>query len=305
MMQKTIKNTIEFAGIGLHTGRNVEARILPAEDYTGIVFVRTDLKGSPEVRATASNVVGTSHATTLGVAGVTVSTVEHILAAFYGMGVDNAVVELNGPEVPILDGSSGDFVDMIDSVGLEEQSSPRKYLVVKEPIKVSEAGKYALLLPSDGELSIDYSIEFKHKFLSNQTFTRHFSIDVFKNELGSARTFGFLKDVETLRANGLAKGGSLGNAIVIGEDKILNEGGLRYPDEFVRHKVLDMIGDISLVGAHLVGSLVAHRSGHALNNQLVQEVLRSPGKWELVESTAPVVHERPEEDVFVDKVVSA
>jgi UDP-3-O-[3-hydroxymyristoyl] N-acetylglucosamine deacetylase len=209
------------------------------------------------------------------------------MAAFYGMGVDNANVEIDGPEVPIMDGSAVDFIGMIESSGLMALPALRQYLVIKKPIRVSEDDKYIFLLPPDDmEFTIDYSIDFAHPFLNKQSFARLFSQDVFRKELGSARTFGFLKDVETLRANGLARGGSLENAIVISDTKILNEGGLRYPDEFVRHKVLDMMGDIALVGAPVIGQLIAYRSGHSLNHKLAQKVLDKPGRWELTESLA-------------------
>lgn len=285
MLQKTIKNSIKFSGVGLHTGRAVNGRIVPAAEDTGITFVRTDIPGRPELKAEASNVLTTSYATSLGTKEFSISTVEHLLAAFYGLGVDNAVVEINGPEVPILDGSSAEFIDMIESAGLSELCSPRKYIVIRRPIKVQENGKYVFVMPAEEmEFTVDYTIDFSHPFVTRQNFSRRFSKEVFKNEVGRARTFGFLHDVETLRKNGLARGGSLDNAIVIGEGEILNEGGLRYPDEFVRHKVLDMMGDISLLGAPLVCRIIAHRSGHSLNYKLIQQVLKMRGRWEMVDA---------------------
>lgn len=284
-MQHTLKDIISFSGIGLHSGRAVKVRILPSAEDTGISFVRTDLPGSPAIKAVSANVISTSYATTIGLKGSSVSTIEHLMAAFYGMGVDNAVVELDGPEVPIMDGSAVDFIGMIESAGLEALPALRQYLVVKKPIRVSEDDKYIFLLPPDDmEFTIDYSIDFAHPFLNKQSFSRLFSQDVFRKELGSARTFGFLKDVEALRANGLARGGSLENAIVISDTEILNEGGLRYPDEFVRHKVLDLMGDIALVGMPVIGQLIAYRSGHSLNHKLAQKVLDRPGRWELTDS---------------------
>lgn len=280
-MQQTLKDIIEFSGIGLHTGAHVNVRIMPAGEDSGITFFRKDIPGSTGIKAESSNVVATSYATSLGSRGVTVSTIEHIMAAFYGLGVDNASVELDGPEVPIMDGSATAFIEMIESVGLMRLCRPRKYIVIKKPIKVVEDDKYVFLLPAEEmEFTIDYSIDFSHPFLSKQSFSRLFSRDVFRKEVSKARTFGFLRDVEMLRANGLAKGGSLDNAIVISDTEILNEGGLRYPDEFVRHKVLDMMGDIALVGAPVIGHLIAHRSGHALNQKLVQQILNKPGRWE-------------------------
>lgn len=284
-MQHTLNNTVRFAGIGLHTGANVTVCMLPAPANTGIVFKRTDIVGGPEIKAAAANVIATSYATSLGRGNVTVSTVEHLMAAFYGIGVDNAVVEIDGPEVPIMDGSAAFFIEQIEAAGLRAQSFARKYLVVKKPIKVSDRDKYVLILPSDDrKTTIDYHIDFAHTFLAKQSFSWLFSRDVFRSEIGNARTFGFLRDVEALKANGLARGGSLSNAVVIGDDAILNEGGLRHPDEFVRHKALDLMGDISLVGAPIVGRIVAHRSGHGLNHKLVQEILRRPGRWELTDT---------------------
>ncbi len=284
MIQKSIKNIVSFAGVGLHSGSNVNVRILPAVDDTGIQFVRTDMPGTPAIKASVSNVVATNYATSLGSNGVKVGTVEHILAAFYGLGIDNAVVELDGPELPALDGSAELLVIMLEGAGVVELYSPRKYLVIKEPIKVTDGDKHLLLLPATGKgLEVDYSIDFSHPILSKQTYRSMLSCDLFKEEIASARTFGFLRDVEMLRANGLAKGGSLNNAIVIGETEVLNEGGLRYPDEFVRHKVLDMIGDISLIGTPVAGYLIANRSGHALNVKLVKKILSRPSSWEYID----------------------
>lgn len=284
-MQHTLKEVVEFSGIGLHTGCPVNVSIMPSGADTGIRFFRKDLPGNPCIKAVSANVISTSYATTIGVKGASVSTIEHLMAAFYGMGIDNAIVELDGPEVPIMDGSAIDFIGMIESSGLMPLPARRKYLVIKKPIKVFDNDKYIYLLPPDDmEFTIDYSIDFAHPFLNKQSFARLFSRDVFRKELGSARTFGFLKDVEALRANGLARGGSLENAIVISDTAILNEGGLRYPDEFVRHKVLDMMGDIALVGAPVIGQLVAYRSGHSLNHELAKKVLERPGRWELMDS---------------------
>ncbi len=297
MKQKTLKDIVSFAGVGLHTGCHVNVRLVPSGDDTGIVFIRKDIPGAPCIKAKASNVVATNYATSLGINGVTVGTVEHLLAAFYGLGVDNAIVELDGPEVPVLDGSAELFIKMIEGVGLKELEGLRKYLVIRRPIKVSEDDKYVLLMPAgETEFTVDYSIDFAHPFLSKQTFSKLFSVEVFKQEVGSARTFGFLRDLEMLRANGLARGGSLSNAVVISDTEVLNEGGLRYPDEFVRHKVLDMMGDISLVGAPIVGHLIAHRSGHALNLRLVEQILKKVSRWELIDKSAdedPAEERRP------------
>lgn len=302
MYQRTVGDTIGFSGIGLHTGLPVSVRILPSGEGTGISFVRRDIPGSPVIKAKYKNVVSTSFATTLGVDGVTVSTVEHLLAALYGMGVDNALIEVDGPEVPIMDGSAVPFVEMIEKVGLSRLDSPRRYIVIRRPLKVSENEKYIYLMPpgdADGEdlLSIDYTIDFAHSYLNRQSFTFSLSPGAFKREIVGARTFGFLKDVEMLKKNGLALGGSLKNAVVIGDDDILNEEGLRYTDEFVRHKVLDLIGDLALLGMPLIGRIKAYRSGHALNQSLVTKVLKTPRRWKMLEfveaesATVPVLSE--------------
>ena len=284
MKQKTLKDIVSFAGVGLHTGCHVNVRLIPSGVDTGISFTRVDIPGAPNIKAKASSVVATNYATSLGVDGATVGTVEHLLASFYGLGIDNVIVELDGPEVPVLDGSAELFIKMIEGAGIKELDSTRKYLVIRRPIKVSEGDKYVMLMPAgETQLTVDYSIDFSHPFLSKQTFTTLFTADVFKEEVGSARTFGFLRDVEMLRANGLAKGGSLSNAVVISDTEVLNEGGLRYPDEFVRHKVLDMMGDLSLIGAPIAGHLIAHRSGHALNLRLVEQIIKKTSRWELVD----------------------
>lgn len=281
-MQKTLKDIVSFSGVGLHTGCHVNVRILPSAEDTGITFVRTDVPGAPAIKAVAENVVATNYATSIGQKGVTVSTVEHLMAAFYGLSVDNAVVEIDGPEVPILDGSAELFIKMMDGAGLRRLAAPRKYLVVKRPIKVVNGDKYAVLMPADEmEFTIDYSIDFSHPFLTKQNFSGHFSSEDFRKDIASARTFGFLRDVEMLRANGLAKGGSLSNAVVISDTEVLNEEGMRWPDEPVRHKVLDLMGDISLVGLPIIGHLIAYRSGHALNFSLVEKTLKKSTRWEL------------------------
>jgi UDP-3-O-[3-hydroxymyristoyl] N-acetylglucosamine deacetylase len=287
MFQKTVKNIIEFSGIGLHTGARARVRVRPSGADTGIRFVRKDLPGAPPIRAWVSNVVATSYATTLGSKGVTVSTVEHLMAAFYGMGVDNVLVEIEGPEIPVLDGSAAPFVEMIEDAGLKILRSPKRYMVIKKPIKVSGEGKFIHLLPSPEQgFTIDYTIDFAHPYLAKQSFSMSLSSPgkIFSREVARARTFGFLHEVELLRANGLAKGGSLNNAVVVGERDILNEEGLRYPDEFVRHKVLDSMGDLALIGVSIIGHIKAHRAGHSLNHKLAQKALKNPGSWKMVDS---------------------
>jgi UDP-3-O-[3-hydroxymyristoyl] N-acetylglucosamine deacetylase len=304
MLQKTLKDIVSFSGVGLHTGCHVNVRILPSAEDTGITFVRTDIPGAPVVKAVAENVVATNYATSIGRNGMTVATVEHLMAAFYVMGVDNAVVEIDGPEVPILDGSAELFIQMMEGAGFRLLSAPRKYIVVKRPIKVTDGDKYALLMPAEEMVfTIDYSIDFSHPFLTKQNFSGHFSADDFKREIGSARTFGFLRDVEMLRANGLAKGGSLSNAVVISDTEVLNEEGMRWPDEPVRHKVLDLMGDIALIGAPVVGHLIAYRSGHALNLSLVNKTLKKSTRWELADRLVKL--EVPRHDRFMIQKAAA
>lgn len=286
MYQQTLRNIIEFSGVALHSGTNVNVRIKPAKAGRGIVFVRTDLadsiNGAPVIEATASNVVSTSYATTLrdNKSGATVATIEHLMAAFFGLSIDNAIVELNGPEIPIMDGSAVLFVDLIETAGIKKLSDKRRYIVIDEPIRVKDGDKFIELLPtSSRDFKIDYSIDFNHAVLGPQTFAGSFSRKMFLNDVVKARTFGFLKDIEMLRAKGLAKGGSLENAVVIGDDDVLNAEGLRYPDECVRHKVLDAIGDLALVGYPILGHLVAYKSGHGLNHKLAEAILANTSSW--------------------------
>lgn len=283
MRQKTLKNDISFSGKGLHSGLHANVRLRPAPEDHGVLFIRTDLKKPVSIMAEARNVTDTQFATTIGHNGASVSTIEHLMAALYGMGIDNAIIEIDNSEVPILDGSASQLVDMIREAGVTLQREPKRFLIIKKPIKVVEKDKLAMLLPAN-ELKISYSIDFAHPILDEQVFSGLFSEEVFVEQISRARTFGFMKDIELLRANGFAKGGSLDNAVVIGDDAILNKEGLRYTDELVRHKVLDIMGDLALLGMPIVGHLVADRSGHALNHRLVTKVLRHHRRWEISES---------------------
>ncbi|MBI5892847.1 MAG: UDP-3-O-acyl-N-acetylglucosamine deacetylase [Deltaproteobacteria bacterium] len=276
--QRTLKGVAACSGIGLHSGKKVNIRILPVDEDSGITFVRTDISGRPAIKAISENVVDTRLATTLGNGRVTISTVEHLLAAFYGLGIDNAVVEVDSCEIPIMDGSSAHFVNLIQSTGIEFQKKDKKFIVIKKPIKVRDGRKVALLLPSKS-FKITYSISFEHPFLKNQSLSTIYSESLFKNEICDARTFGFLKEVEWLRSQGLAIGASLENAIAIGDTKIINKECMKYHDEFVRHKILDCIGDMSLLGANIIGHIMASRSGHCLNQKLVKKVIESPSRW--------------------------
>jgi UDP-3-O-[3-hydroxymyristoyl] N-acetylglucosamine deacetylase len=255
--------------------------IRPAGVDEGIVFVRGDLSGNNRIKADVHNVRDTTLATTLGLNGVTVSTVEHLMSAFSGMGVDNAVVEVDAAEVPIMDGSARPFVDLLKGVGTQVQGKGKKLLVIKDKIAVSEGEGTAMLLPSP-EFRITYKIEFNHPAIGVQSYHMNFSDVSYEEEICAARTFGFLRDVEYLQAKGLALGGSLKNAVVLDDRRIINKDGLRFPDEFVKHKILDAIGDLSLLGIPIIGHFVAYKSGHRLNNLLLKELLLRKDCWMLV-----------------------
>ena len=278
--QRTLKRAIHCTGLGLHTGRKINLTLCPAEEGRGIVFVRTDIPKRVEIEACVNNVVDTKLATTLGKDGVRISTVEHLLAALYGLGIDNLIIEVDGPEVPIMDGSSAPFVYLIHCAGIEEQCDVKRFMIIKKRIEVTSGDKWISLMPSQ-DSRITYTIDFAHPLLRSQTLSVTCDTQSFHKDICKARTFGFLKDVELMRSMGLAQGGSLDNAIVIDEFRILNEEGLRYKDEFVRHKILDLFGDLSLFGAYIIGHIKAYKSGHHLNNQLARKILSSPQRYEL------------------------
>lgn len=279
--QRTLRSEVNCTGIGLHSGEKVNISLKPAPVNTGIKFVRKDLPGSPVIDARFENVIDTTLATTIGHNGCRVSTIEHLMAALFGLGIDNVIVELDGPEVPIMDGSAAPFVFLIKSAGVQDQEEAKRFILVKKPFSIKEGNRSIQIFPSK-ELKITYTIDFKHPLVKNQTFELKFSTKNFAEEISKARTFGFLKDVETLKRNGLAKGGSLDNAIVVDEFKILNEDGLRYQDEFVRHKILDLIGDLSIVGAPIIGHFRVKRSGHFLNQHMLKKLMASKRHWKVV-----------------------
>jgi len=280
--QRTVQAPVTCQGVGLHSGARVNLTLRPAPPDHGVVFVRTDLPTPVSIPALASSVVDTSSlATSLGKDGVRVGTVEHLLSALTGLGIDNVRVEVDGPEVPIMDGSASPFVFLIKSVGVQVQAEPKSFLVIKKTVSVTDGDKEATLSPAS-RLSIDCTIDFKHPLISDQRFQLEFSDHSFSREISRARTFGFLRDVEMLKKVGLAKGGSLENAIVVDEFSILNPDGLRFPDEFVRHKILDAMGDISLFGRPVIGHLKVYKTGHALNHKLVQKVLSDPSHYVVV-----------------------
>jgi UDP-3-O-[3-hydroxymyristoyl] N-acetylglucosamine deacetylase len=279
--QRTLRRSISCAGIGLHSGNKVTLSLKPAAADTGIRFRRSDL-GGLEVPATIEHVGGINLATGLARDAVRVDTVEHLLAALVSLGVDNAIVELNSPEVPIMDGSAAPFIYLINEAGVKPLPAPRRYLKVLRPISVSRGDKRIALYPSD-HFKVTYSISFDHPLLRHQSRTIRLSEEVFVEEIAPARTFGFLSEVEMMRQQGLALGGSLENAVVIGDTGVLNNA-LRFDDEFVRHKILDVIGDMALVGHPIIGHLVAHRGGHALHAAFAARVLEERDAWTLIEA---------------------
>ena len=281
--QRTLKNTIRATGVGLHTGKKVMMTLRPAAVDTGVVFRRVDLAEPVEIRARAENVGDTMLGTTLVSGEVRISTVEHLLSAFAGLGVDNAYVDVSAAEVPIMDGSAGPFVFLLQSAGLEEQKAPKRFVRIKKTVRVSEADKWAQFDPFDG-FKVNFEIEFNHPIFKRraQRASMDFSTTSFLKEVSRARTFGFMRDLETLRSRNLALGGNLDNAIVLDDFRVLNEDGLRYEDEFVKHKILDAIGDLYLLGHSLIGEFSGHKSGHALNNLLLRTLLADAQAWESV-----------------------
>jgi UDP-3-O-[3-hydroxymyristoyl] N-acetylglucosamine deacetylase len=285
-LQRTLRRSISCAGIGLHSGNKVHLSLKPAPADAGVRFRRSDL-GGLEVAATVKHVGGINYATGLMRDAVRVDTVEHLLAALVSLGIDNVIVELNSPEVPIMDGSAAPFIYLIQEAGIKPLASPRRYLKVLRPISLSRGDKRIALYPSD-HFKVTYSIAFDHPLLRHQSRTIRLTEDSFVEEIAPARTFTFLKEVEMLRQQGLALGGSLENAVVIGDTGVLNNA-LRFDDEFVRHKILDVIGDMALVGHPVIGHLVAHRGGHALHTAFAAQVLAESDAWTLVDRTSDAV----------------
>ena len=283
LKQRTLKNSIRATGVGLHTGRKVLMALRPGPANSGIVFRRTDLDEPADIHATAENVGETTLGTTLIQGDVKVSTIEHLLSAFAGLGIDNAVVELSSSEVPIMDGSAGPFVFLLQSAGLEEQNSAKKFVRILKRVKVEDGDKWARFDPYDG-FKVNFEIEFDHPVFKrrSQVASMDFSTTTFLREVSRARTFGFMRDLEYMRSRNLALGGNLDNAIVLDEYRILNEDGLRYEDEFVKHKILDAIGDLYLLGHSLIGEFSGYKTGHALNNRLLRTLIADRSAWEEV-----------------------
>ncbi len=296
--QRTLKNMIRATGVGLHSGEMVYLTLRPAAPNTGIIFRRVDLDPVVEIEAKAENVGETALSTTLIQNGQKVSTVEHLLSAFAGLGIDNAYIELNAPEVPIMDGSAGPFVFLVQSAGIEEQPAAKKFIRIKKPVMLEDGDKWARFEPFEG-FKVSFTIDFEHPAFTGrpQQVEVDFSSTSFVREVSRARTFGFMKDIEKLREMNLALGGSMDNAIVVDDFRVLNEDGLRYDDEFVRHKVLDAIGDLYLLGHSLIGAFSGHKSGHEVNNKLLRKLLAQEDAWELVsfeeDKDAPILFSRP------------
>lgn len=281
--QRTLKNVIRATGVGLHTGEKVYLTLRPAEPDSGIVFRRTDLDPVVEIQAKAENVGDTTLSTTLMNGDVRVSTVEHLLSAFAGLGIDNVIVDVSAPEIPIMDGSAGPFVFLLQSAGICEQDAPKKFIRIKRDVTVEQDDKVATFKPFDG-FKVNFVIDFDHPVFKHHALKASidFSTTSFVKEVSRARTFGFMHEFEYLRSVGLARGGSFENAIVVDEYQILNEDGLRYEDEFVKHKILDAIGDLYLLGNSLIGEFNAHKSGHGLNNASVRALMADKDAWEVV-----------------------
>ena len=298
LKQRTLSSKIRASGVGLHTGKKISLTLKPAPSNSGIVFKRTDIESAP-IKASLENVFDTRLSTSLSNNEIKISTVEHLLSALAGIGIDNAIVELDGPEVPIMDGSARPFVFMIQSAGIQEQSEAKKFIKIKKTIEVKEDEKWAKIEPFNG-FKVGFTIDFDHPAFSetSQSSEIDFSSVSYLSQVSRARTFGFAKDIELLRKNNLALGGSVNNAIVIDDYKVVNEEGVRFQDEFVKHKILDAIGDLYLLGHGLIGSFSAYKSGHHLNNLLLRELINNVHAWEEVtiqeDSESPIFYSTPE-----------
>lgn len=296
--QRTLKNAIRATGVGLHTGEKITLTLRPAAVNSGIVFRRVDLPKPVDIKACASNVIDTKLSTTLGQDGVKVSTVEHLLSAMAGLGIDNAYVDVSAAEVPIMDGSAGPFVFLLQSAGLEDQNAAKRFIRIKQRVSVEEGDKRASFEPFDG-FKVSFAIDFDHPAIEEKSkfASVDFSSTSFVREISRARTFGFLKDVELLRQSDLALGGTLDNAVVVDDYRVLNADGLRYDDEFVKHKILDAIGDLYLLGHSLIGAFSGYKSGHELNNRLLRKLIATRSAWEEVtfeeDARAPITYMRP------------
>ena len=298
LKQRTLRNPIKAVGIGLHTGKNINMELLPSDINTGISFIRTDIDPENVISASAENVGDTTLSTALVKDDIKISTIEHLLSAIAGLGVDNCLIKVDGPEIPIMDGSSSPFVFLIQSAGIEEQDSLKKFIKVKKEISVTRGDAYAKIKPFNG-FKVSYKVDFDHpvhKGLPSESII-DFSTTSFVKEVCRARTFGNARDLEELRSQNLALGASISNAIAFGDDKILNEEGLRFNDEIVKHKTLDAIGDLYLLGGNLIGEFSGYKSGHELNNKLLRKIISDENSYETVEfensENAPISYVRP------------
>jgi len=296
ILQRTIKKATTISGIGLHSGQRINLRMRPATANTGIIFHRTDKKQTVDIKACSENVVDTRMATVIGHQGVTVSTIEHFMAALAAFGIDNLHVDIDGPEVPILDGSAAYFIREIQRAEVKKLNRSRKFIAIRKPLEIIEGEKRIRIIPSRF-FRISFDIAFDHPAIAVQKYSMKFSTESFCKEISSARTFGFLHEVEHLKAMGLARGGSLENAVVIDKDGVMNPEGLRYQNEFVRHKILDSLGDFSLLGMSLLGHIKAHKSGHDLNAKMVQMIKDNPSHWTYVEFSEQAIREAQQAEV--------
>lgn len=285
LYQRTLAKQVTVTGLGLHSGKKVRMTLSPAEADFGIQFKRTDLPDEPAIKATAVTVGATENNTTIGSGRNIIHTVEHLLSVFYGLGINNVLVEINGPEVPIMDGSGASFVFLLKETGITTLNTSKKFLVILEPVRVEFEDKWATIEPHN-KLVIDSTIVFPHALIKKQNKVFEFSCENFISEISRARTFGMLRDVDMLKRRGLIKGGSLDNAVVLDEFKVVNPEGLRFGDEFVRHKILDTIGDISLLGYEIAGKITTYKSGHNLHNMLCRKLLETPNAFEIVSASA-------------------
>lgn len=291
-VQQTLANAVSCSGVGLHSGQPVTLTLRPAPADTGVVFVNRSGKGGDSLAASVEHLVATELCTALSGNGFQVRTIEHILAALTGLDIDNVYVEVDAAEAPVMDGSAGHFVRLIRSVGIAPQSQRQPYLKITRPLEVVDGNRRVRIEPSS-TTKITYSIHYNHPLIQTQSYAYEHSVHAFEREIAEARTFGFMQEVEALWARGLGKGGSLDNTIILSQDGILNESGLRFTNEFVRHKILDLIGDFSLLGVPFIGHVIAERSGHAIHTRLVQQILNHPDSWVLLNAEEPVAAPEP------------
>jgi UDP-3-O-[3-hydroxymyristoyl] N-acetylglucosamine deacetylase len=291
IFQRTISNPIKVTGIGIHSGKRVTLHLKPASQDIGIVFKRTDIPNPQALRVSAQNVGATENNTAIGHGATAIHTVEHLLSALYGLGIDNIYIDIDGPEVPIMDGSAASFVFLLKEAGVSNLTYPKKFLVIKKTVRVEKDGKWAEISPNR-QLTIDSTIVFAHPVIKKQDKQFIFTCENYIKEISRARTFGFLRDVDMLKRKGLAKGGSLANAVVLDDFKVMNTGGLRFEDEFVRHKILDIVGDFCLLGYELLGAVRTYKSGHNVHNLLCRKILDDPSCFEIISSTSMTSTER-------------